>query len=108
MAFIFILILLKCFSIYQHNELTNAMVDCETLWGAEGRILEEKVMLAPDNARRVEIVSNFLLDRIKMTESRDSGFMFLVKKIIANNILISIPSFVKRLQFIQKAIRKEV
>lgn len=76
------------------NELTDAMVDCETLWGAEGRILEEKVMLASDNVRRVEIVSNFLLDRIKMTESRDFGFMFLVKKIITNNILMSIPSFV--------------
>ena len=94
LVFIFIRIHLKCFSIYQHNELTDAMVDCETLWGVEGRILEEKVMLARDNARRVEIVSNFLLDRIKMTESRDSGFMFLVKKIIANNILVSIPSFV--------------
>jgi AraC-like DNA-binding protein len=75
------------------NELTDAMVNCETLWGAEGRVLEEKVMLAPDNARRVEIVSTFLLDRIKATESSDSSFMFLVKKIIANNILISIPSF---------------
>ena len=39
------------------NELTDAMVNCETLWGAEGRVLEEKVMLAPDGiARRVEIV----------------------------------------------------
>ena len=75
------------------NELTDAMVNCETLWGAEGRILEEKVMLAPDNARRVEIVSTFLLDRIKRTESSHFGFMFLVKKIIANNTLISIPSF---------------
>jgi AraC-like DNA-binding protein len=76
------------------QELTNTMVDCETLWGAEGRILEEKVMLAPDNARRVEIVSNFLLDRIKTAESRDFGFMSFLKKIIADNILISIPSFV--------------
>ena len=54
------------------------MVDCETLWGAEGRILEEKVMLAPDNARRVEIVSNFLLDRIKTTESQRFRFHVLL------------------------------
>ena len=50
-------------------------------------------MLAPDNARRVKIVSTFLLDRIKGTKSSDSGFMFLVKRMITNNILISIPSF---------------
>jgi AraC-like DNA-binding protein len=75
------------------HELTDAMVDCETLWGAEGRILEEKVMLALDNARRVEIVSNFLFDRIKTTEIRDSGFMYLVKKVVTNNRLVSIPSF---------------
>jgi AraC-like DNA-binding protein len=76
------------------HELTDAIVDCETLWGVEGRILEEKVMLAPDNTRRVEIVSDFLLDRIKTTRSSDFGFMSLVKKIVGNNILMSVPSFV--------------
>jgi AraC-like DNA-binding protein len=75
------------------NELTNAKVDTETLWGTEGKVLEEMVMLAPDNARRVEIVSNFLFNRIKLAEGRDSRFMYLVKQIVTNNNLVSIPSF---------------
>lgn len=75
------------------HELTDEKVDCETLWGAEGKILEEKVMLAPNTARRVEIVSNFLFDRIRIAERGDSGFMYLVKKIITNNCLVTIPSF---------------
>ena len=75
------------------HELTNEKIDSETLWGMEGKNLEEKVMLAPDNTKRVEIVSNFLLDRLKMIASCDFSFMRPVKKIIANNSLVSIPSF---------------
>jgi AraC-like DNA-binding protein len=89
------------------DELTDTIVDCETLWGAEGRILEEKVMLAPDNARRVEIVSDFLLNRIKMTETRDSGLMVLVKKIVANNILMSIPSFVSECNLSRRQLERK-
>jgi len=75
------------------HELTDAMLDCETLWGAEGRILEEKVMLAPDDTTRMEIVSNFFLDRIEMTERRDAGFIHLLKKVVANNSIVPIPTF---------------
>jgi AraC-like DNA-binding protein len=72
--------------------LTDEMVDSETLWGLEGKILEEKIMLATDNASRVEIVSSFLFNRIRMAENHDSGFMYCVKKIVTNNSLVSIPS----------------
>jgi AraC-like DNA-binding protein len=75
------------------HELTDAMVDCETLWGVEGRILEEKVMLAPDDARRVKIVSNFLLDRMKTIEKRDADFMHHLKKVVTSNSIVPIPSF---------------
>ena len=90
------------------QELTDAMVDCETLWGVEGRILEEKVMLAPDNATRVEIVSNFLLDRIRMTESHDFGFMSRVKEIVDNNILRSIPSFVNDFNLSRRQLERKL
>jgi AraC-like DNA-binding protein len=76
------------------HELTTQMVDSKTLWGIEGEILEEKVVLAADHKTRVEIVSNFLINRLKkMREARNSRFIYCVKKIISNNQLLSIPSF---------------
>ena len=60
---------------------------------ARGEFSKKKYVSAPDNARRVEIVSNFFFDRIKIAEKRDSRFMYLLKKIITNNDLVTIPSF---------------
>jgi AraC-like DNA-binding protein len=75
------------------SELTNGMVDSITLFGREGALLEENVMLAPDNPSRVKFVSNFLLKRIKAVEKREFGFMNLMKKVVDNNTLMSIPAF---------------
>jgi AraC-like DNA-binding protein len=73
--------------------LTNIMVDSESLWGSEGKSLEEKVILAPDSAARIKIVSSFLLDRIKAVEKREQSFITLLKNVIDNNSLVSIPAF---------------
>lgn len=42
------------------TELTNQMVDLQTLLGKAGTELEEKMMLAPCNSTRVNIITNFL------------------------------------------------
>src|SRR5690606_26144100 len=47
------------------SKLTNQSIDIKTLCGKEGEILEEKIMLAPDNNQRVKIVSDFLTARLK-------------------------------------------
>jgi len=73
--------------------LTNIMVDSESLWGSEGKSLEEKVMLAPDSAARITLVSSFLLRRLKAVEKREQSFITLMKNVIDNNRLVSIPAF---------------
>src|SRR5687767_10750132 len=46
-------------------QVCNEKVDSETLWGAKGKVLEEQVMLAQSSEQRVEVVSNFFLDRLR-------------------------------------------
>jgi AraC-like DNA-binding protein len=77
------------------HELANQMVDSETLWGTEGKILEEKIMLAANDTIRADIFSDFLFHRIrnKVPDSRESGFIGTLKKIVSNNSVLSIPSF---------------
>jgi AraC-like DNA-binding protein len=75
------------------SALTNIMVDSESLWGSEGKLLEEAVMLAPDSTARIKIVSTFLLKRIKALEKREQRFLKLMKNAIDNNSLMSIPEF---------------
>jgi AraC-like DNA-binding protein len=75
------------------SALTNAMVDSETLWGNEGKLLEEKVILAPDTLTRIKLVTNFLLKRIKTVERREQSFITLMKNVVDNNSLMSIPAF---------------
>jgi AraC-like DNA-binding protein len=55
--------LAQLFNVSAHV-LTNQSADLETLCGVEGRILEEKVMLASDNLQRVNLVSDFLKARL--------------------------------------------
>ncbi|HMI01134.1 MAG TPA: helix-turn-helix domain-containing protein [Pedobacter sp.] len=47
------------------NELTDQAVDTKTLFGKQGEILEEKIMLASGNYERVRIVSGFLEEKLK-------------------------------------------
>jgi AraC-like DNA-binding protein len=77
------------------HELTNQMVDSETLWGVEGKILEEKIMLAANDKIRVSIFSDFLFNRIrnKLLCSRESAFVGAINEIITHNRLVSIPTF---------------
>ena len=75
------------------SALTNVMVDSESLWGPEGKLLEEEVILAPDSEARIKLVSGFLLKRVKAVEKREQSFITLMKNVIDNNSLMSIPAF---------------
>jgi len=82
----------KCMFNVSASELCNERVDSETLWGVDGRILEEKIMVARTNQERVQLVSSFLLRRINTTND-DVAFMRNITSIIGGNHLLSIPSF---------------
>ena len=46
------------------NELSNLMTDFVSLFGNEGKFLEEKMMLATNNQQRAAILSSFLEKRL--------------------------------------------
>ena len=50
------------------TELSNEMPDLITLLGREGAELEEKIMMAPDNNRRIRIISEFLEKKIEKNQ----------------------------------------
>ncbi len=73
------------------HHLYNEKVDSETLWGVEGKMLEEKVISANTNEQRVRLVSDFLLGKLRV--SHDKAFVRHIRSVIDNNTLLSIPSF---------------
>jgi len=46
------------------EDLTNRMPDLQTILGKSGSELEERIMLAPDNKQRVQILTEFLESRL--------------------------------------------
>jgi len=75
------------------HHLRNEKVDSETLWGIEGKTLEEQIISAQTNEDRVLLVSGFLLERAQKIENQDRAFVRHIKSIVDNNSLLSIPSF---------------
>ncbi|MEJ7644583.1 MAG: AraC family transcriptional regulator [Chryseolinea sp.] len=75
------------------NDVSNEMVKSETLWGIKGKILEEQIMLAKTAEQRVQIVSNFFLERVRAIQRHDQTFMLQIKSVVDNNNLLSIASF---------------
>jgi len=68
-AYLFPFALPKLFS-YPAYDFTNAATDLESVIGVNGRELDERMMTAENNERRVEIASEFLLARLK-TSTRE-------------------------------------
>jgi AraC-like DNA-binding protein len=75
------------------HELCNAKVDSETLWGLEGRMLEEQIMLADSTETRIDLISKFLLDKVRMIRNHDAVFARQIKTVVQHNRLLSIPEF---------------
>jgi AraC-like DNA-binding protein len=77
------------------HHLRNDKIDTETLWGFKGKILEEQIMLADTDDQRVQLVSNFLLDRIKMIRTHERAFVRNLKSVIDSQSILSISSFAR-------------
>lgn len=75
------------------HHLSNEMIDTGAIWGAEGKELEEKIMLAKSNEQRIHLISRFLLARIKTVRNQDSAFVKQIKSVIDHNSLLSVSSF---------------
>jgi AraC-like DNA-binding protein len=75
------------------HHLRNEKIDSETLWGLNGKVLEEQIMLSDTDYQRIQLVSDFLLERIKMTTNYDKAFVQNIKSVVDNESILSIPSF---------------
>lgn len=72
------------------EDLRNQMPDIASLLGLEGLLLEEKIMLAPNNNARVSIVSDFLLKRLSAVQNPPNAMESAVKSIIVQRGAVSV------------------
>lgn len=75
------------------SELTDQKIDSDTIWGAEGSILEEKVMSATTFEARVQFVSEFLLRKIASMRQHENVFTQQIKRVTESSIVRSVDSF---------------
>jgi AraC-like DNA-binding protein len=61
------------------DEVTNAQLDLQLLLGPEGSFLEERIMLANDNAKRVNILGDFLEKQLLRNRLMEKSMMIAVK-----------------------------
>lgn len=64
------------------EELTNRLPDLHSLLGKDGKELEERMMLAPDNNSRYRILTAFLEHKLRNTSSGKHPAMTAVKTVI--------------------------
>lgn len=77
------------------NELSDQMPDLETLFGAEGRQLEENIMLAKNNRQRVAIASTFLEKKLSKNKEHNSCFYSIISNIIHAKSLKTVDQLAK-------------
>lgn len=89
------------------HHVCNAMIDSETLFGIEGKVLEEQIMLADGNDKRVQLISKMFLDRIEQVRTDDNAFVRHLKSTIDNNSLHSISSFVHECNLSRRQVERK-
>jgi len=77
------------------SELSDQVPDLNTVFGAEGRELEEKIMLAKNNSRRVDILSTFLERKLATNNSRHPAFCSAIRDVIHSTGLTSVNMLAK-------------
>ncbi|MDG3581820.1 DUF6597 domain-containing transcriptional factor [Galbibacter pacificus] len=71
-------------------EISDQSSKLKTLYGKEGEILEEKVILESDNAIRVQLVSEFLIKRMVHVRAEYSNILNTIRDTINKNYPCSI------------------
>jgi AraC-like DNA-binding protein len=72
------------------SEISNEMPDILTLFGSQGRVLEEKIMLASDSTERIKIITEFLEQRLKKNQVNESAILSSIRLIIKGNGLTKV------------------
>ncbi len=77
------------------SELSDEMIDISSLFGFEGLLLEEKIMLAKDNIERVKIISEFITQKTNCVKNKEPFLQQKLKQIIDSKEFLSISSIQK-------------
>ena len=64
------------------EKTSNEMLDLHTFLGKDGKELEEKIMLAPDNYKRAEILAAFLEKQLRHARLKDNTIATSIKHVI--------------------------
>ncbi|HZY36173.1 MAG TPA: helix-turn-helix domain-containing protein [Mucilaginibacter sp.] len=64
------------------EKTSNELLDLDTFFGFAGRELEERIMSAPDNDARVQLLTRFLEKRLLRARFKDSTIAAAIKHVI--------------------------
>jgi AraC-like DNA-binding protein len=72
------------------TDIINHMIDLKDLLGAEGNLLEERVMLATSNEQRAQLLTAFLEGQLQKNKRREPVIQTAVKQVIHAQSLMNI------------------
>ena len=89
------------------SDFTDTMTDFPSVLGREGKELEEKVLMAGDNRRRIEILSGFLETRLERNKREEPRVFAAVGHIINKRGVVNVTGlarehFLSKRQFERK------
>lgn len=81
---------------FQGEEAKDQMVDLKSLLGSEANELEEKMMLAGNNAARVKIITAFLERKLVNVKKQQPGVFEAIKYVIQTNGLVKVETIARQ------------
>ncbi len=77
------------------DEITNSNIEISELMGVLGKELEDKMLTAPSNTKRISIITSFLLHRLAQSSLANRNIIATAKHIIANRGLVNLNRLVE-------------
>lgn len=84
------------------TDLTNKMIDLQSLLGKTGRELEERMMLAPSNSERVSIITKFLEHTLVHHTVSNRSMLKAANYIIDTNGQVRVENLAERFSLSQR------
>jgi AraC-like DNA-binding protein len=105
-CYLYPLTLPRLFS-FPASDFTDTLTDFHSVLGRDGRELEERMLMAGDNRRRVEILSGFLERRLERNKREEPRVFASISHIINTHGLVNVTSlahehFLSKRQFERK------
>ena len=76
---------------FPSSDFTDTMTDFHSVLGREGKELEEKILAATDNHRRVEVLAHFLEKQLERNPRAEPLFFASIAHIIDTRKVVNVP-----------------